>query len=233
MNRISFCLAAAVLAALASPAGAATFGREEVIAAVAQALAERGAGDRLELELANRDVAVEGAAPKLAVELVDFDRDSRRFVAQVEAGGEKSRLTGRAFQVFDVPMLARPVAAGEVIGQADLEWQSVRADRLDRNAVTAAAQLVGMTPTRGLKAGRAVKAGEVRAPQLVAKGALVTMSVSAPGLTLTATGRALDDGADGEIVRVLNVHSKRTVEGVVSGQNQVRIPSRQQLAAKE
>jgi len=232
MKRILIGLAAA-LALQASPAGAAVFGRDEIVSAVAEALAERGAGDRLELELANREVALEGAADRVAVELVDFDRESRRFVALVTAGGEKARLSGRAFQVHDVPVLTRPVAAGEVIGEHDLEWRPVRADRLDRNAATAAAQLVGMTPARGLKAGRAVKVGEIRPPVLVVKGALVTMSVSAPGLALTATGRALDDGADGDVVRVLNVQSKRTIEGLVSGQNRVRIPSRHQLAAKE
>ena len=108
--------AIAALSCLASPAEAAVFGRGEVAAAVAEALAERGAGDRLELDLANREVAVEGEAAGLSVELVDFDRDSRRFVALVSAGGERQRLAGRAFQVFDVPVLIRPMAAGEVIG---------------------------------------------------------------------------------------------------------------------
>ena len=107
------------------------------------------------------------------------------------------------------------------------------ADRIDRNSATSAVQLVGMTPARGLKAGRAIKLGEVRAPLLVTKGALVTMTVNAPGLTLTATGRALDDGAEGEFVRVLNIQSKRTVEGAVLAQNRVGIPARQRLATKE
>ena len=233
MNRLLLA-AAAALFAFASPGDAATFGREEVSAAVADALAGRGAGDRHELDLANREVAVEGGRTDLSVELLDFDRDSRRFVALVSAGGESQRLSGRAFQVFDVPVLIRPMAAGEVIGDADLELRAMRGDRLDRNAATSSAQLVGMTPARGLKAGRAVKVSEVRAPVLVAKGALVTMTLNAPGLTLTAMGRALEEGAEGDFIRVLNVQSKRTVEGVVAGQNQIRIAARQGLAlAKE
>lgn len=223
-----FC--AALLACAPGEAGA--FGREEVTAAVAEALAARGAGERLELEFANRDVALQGDGA-LAVEVLDFDRDSRRFVALASAGGEAVRLSGRAFQVFEAPVLVRPVPAGEVIQESDLEWRAVRADRLDRNAATSADQLVGMTPTRGLKPGRVVKVSEVRPPLLVEKGALVTMTASAPGLLLTATGRALDDGAEGDVVRVLNVQSKRTVEGVVSGRNQIRIPARQRLAAVE
>lgn len=225
--------AIAALSCLASPAEAAVFGRGEVSAAVADALAERGAGNRLELDLANREVLVEGDGAALSVDLVDFDRDSRRFVALVSAGGERHRLAGRAFLVFDLPVLIRPMAAGEVIGESDLELLPMRGDRIDRNAATSAAQLVGMTPARGLKAGRAIKLGEVRAPLLVTKGALVTMTVNAPGLSLTATGRALDDGAEGEFVRVLNIQSKRTVEGAVLGQNRIAIPARQRLATKE
>jgi flagella basal body P-ring formation protein FlgA len=229
MNRLLAAVAA--LSCLASSGEAAVFGREEVAAAVADALAGRGAGDRLELDLANRDVTVEGAAAGLSVELLDFDRSSRRFVALVSAGGESQRLSGRAFQLFDVPMLVRPMAAGEVIGEADLELRAMRGDRLDRNAATSPSQLVGMTPARGLKAGQAVKVSEVRAPLLVTKGALVTMTLNAPGLSLTAIGRALEEGAEGDFIRVLNVQSKRTIEGVVAGQNQIRIAARQHLAA--
>lgn len=229
MNRLLAAVAA--LSCLASSGEAAVFGREEVAAAVADALVGRGAGDRLELDLANRDVTVEGAAAGLSVELLDFDRGSRRFVALVSAGGESQRLSGRAFQLFDVPMLVRPMAAGEVIGEADLELRAMRGDRLDRNAATSSTQLVGMTPARGLKAGQAVKVSEVRAPLLVTKGALVTMTLNAPGLSLTAMGRALEEGAEGDFIRVLNVQSKRTIEGVVAGQNQIRIAARQHLAA--
>jgi flagella basal body P-ring formation protein FlgA len=216
MNRLLAAVAA--LSCLASSGEAAVFGREEVAAAVADALVGRGAGDRLELDLANRDVTVEGAAAGLSVALVS-------------AGGESQRLSGRAFQLFDVPMLVRPMAAGEVIGEADLELRAMRGDRLDRNAATSSTQLVGMTPARGLKAGQAVKVSEVRAPLLVTKGALVTMTLNAPGLSLTAMGRALEEGAEGDFIRVLNVQSKRTIEGVVAGQNQIRIAARQHLAA--
>lgn len=228
----AFLLAAlAALPLAASPAEGAVFGREEVTAALAEALVAHGAGDRLDLDLASRRVAVEGEAAGLSVELLDFDRDSRRFVALVSAGGDRQRLAGRAFQVFKVPVLVRPLARGEVIGEADIEWLPMRADRLDRNAATSAAQLVGMTPVRGLRAGRAIRVSDVQPPLLVTKGALVTMTVVAPGLTLTATGRALDDGAEGDFVRVLNLQSKRTVEGLVAGQNRIRIPARQRLAA--
>src|SRR6185312_3850596 len=43
------------------------------------------------------------------------------------------------------------------------------------------------------------------------------------GLYLTTRGKALDNGAEGDVVSVLNLQSKRTVTGVVSGRGQVTI----------
>jgi len=44
-----------------------------------------------------------------------------------------------------------------------------------------------------------------------------------PGLYLTTRGKALDNGTEGDVVNVLNLQSKRTVTGIVSGRGQVTI----------
>ena len=43
------------------------------------------------------------------------------------------------------------------------------------------------------------------------------------GIYLTARGKALDNGTEGDVVSVLNPQSKRTVSGVVTGRGQVTI----------
>ena len=45
----------------------------------------------------------------------------------------------------------------------------------------------------------------------------------APGLYLTGRGKALDSGTEGDIVNIVNLQSKRTVQGVVTGPGQVTI----------
>jgi flagellar basal body P-ring formation protein FlgA len=60
---------------------------------------------------------------------------------------------------------------------------------------------------------------------VVQKNDLVTMTVASTHMTLVMTGVAQEDGALGDTVRLLNPKSKKTVQGVVSGLKEVRIPS--------
>jgi flagella basal body P-ring formation protein FlgA len=50
---------------------------------------------------------------------------------------------------------------------------------------------------------------------LVAKGSTVTMTLEKPRMSLSVRGRALQDGARGDVVRVMNTNSNRIVEAVV------------------
>jgi flagella basal body P-ring formation protein FlgA len=49
----------------------------------------------------------------------------------------------------------------------------------------------------------------------------VTLVYETPGLTLTMLGKAIDSGTEGDLVNVLNVQSKRPVQGIVSGPGRV------------
>ncbi len=51
----------------------------------------------------------------------------------------------------------------------------------------------------------------------------VTLIYEAAGLYLTIRGKALEGGTEGDVVSVLNLQSKRTVSGVVTGRGQVSI----------
>ena len=54
------------------------------------------------------------------------------------------------------------------------------------------------------------------------RGSLVTMKIETPFMTVTAQGKAQQDGAEGEIVRVINTQSNRVVEGTVTGPGMYR-----------
>jgi flagella basal body P-ring formation protein FlgA len=49
-------------------------------------------------------------------------------------------------------------------------------------------------------------------------------------MTLTAQGRASEDGAKGDTIRVLNMQSKKMIEGVVVGPDRVRVDLAPRLA---
>ena len=58
----------------------------------------------------------------------------------------------------------------------------------------------------------------------------VTLIFQTAGLYLTTRGKALDNGTEGDVVNVLNLQSKRTVTGTVTGRGQVDDPGRHAAA---
>ena len=68
-----------------------------------------------------------------------------------------------------------------------------------------------------------LKLADLGKPDLVQRDDSVTLIYETTGLYLTMRGKALDGGAEGDTVSVLNLQSKRTVSGVVIGRGQVAI----------
>ena len=71
-------------------------------------------------------------------------------------------------------------------------------------------------------------------PAMVQKGATVLMVLDSPGIALTAQGQAMEAGAIGERIRVLNPISRAVVEAEVVGPDRVRVaPTRGRAGSSE
>ncbi|MGD0191053.1 MAG: flagellar basal body P-ring formation chaperone FlgA [Rhizomicrobium sp.] len=114
------------------------------------------------------------------------------------------------------------IARGEVIGAADLIYGAVPATTSVGDLITTVKDIEGREARRLLRAGETVRTSDVRWPILITKGATVTMTFDAPGVTLTAMGRAVSEGGLGESVTVLNPVSYRQITATVTGPGQVR-----------
>ena len=199
-----------------------------------EALAEEAPGKSLRVTLAHRTVEINlpiGAPPTLVVEDLGYDRRRGRFSATLVAARgtvheSRTMLTGRAFPVVEVPALRRRVRRDEIIGEGDIEWIELRADRMPPYVVTDPADLVGLAPRRALRPGVPIRANDVRAPIVVAKGAKVSMTYRTPIMVLTVAGRAIEGGAMGATIRVLNIKSKRIIDATVAGSGLVTVASR-------
>ncbi len=117
---------------------------------------------------------------------------------------------------------AHDIMRGQVIGDGDLVYANIPSGSVLVPVATSMNQLVGREARRLLRANEAVRADDVRRPILVERGSTVTMTFEAPGLVLTATGKAMGEGGMGETVVVLNPVSYRQITGIVTGPGQVR-----------
>jgi flagellar basal body P-ring formation protein FlgA len=147
-------------------------------------LAAQGAGEALEvridqprLPLANQSAQ----ATEIAVEGLRYDRDSGRFSALlVGTVDDQTRFRlaaeGRARELIELPVLARAIAAGEIITAADIDWITTAPDRIRPASVTAADQLIGAQARRPLQPGRALSERDLQPARLVLRGRTVQYS---------------------------------------------------------
>ncbi|ODN69340.1 flagellar basal body P-ring formation chaperone FlgA [Methylobrevis pamukkalensis] len=134
-------------------------------------------------------------------------------------------LTGTVTETVEVAVLRRGVARGEIVKASDFETVRIDRRRVSRNAVVDPARLAGLSARRAQRAGEALDPSSFEPPVLVTRNASVTVVYRKPGLTLSARGRALSDGAAGDQVSVLNEQSRRIVHGVVTGSGEVEVIS--------
>lgn len=208
-------------------------GVAEIEAEVSRLLEEQSAGARLEVTLDNPALSV--ALPlesggRFGLEGLRQDPRSGRFTVALvyPASGTptiRTPVSGRVAELVEVPVLLRRVAADEIIGADDVGWELRRADRLAGNLVTDPAQIVGQSPKRSLRAGDPVRGADLRMPVLVPRNSLVTLRLKVANMTLTAQGRALDEGGLGSVVRVVNLKSNTVVQAVVSEAGVVDVAS--------
>ena len=215
-------------------------GRREIADHILAALVDKGVDADMRVELSNRMLRIHvpgDSTATVAVEDVAYDARTRRFIAIVAAPADdpaarRIRVTGRVHRVIDVPVLTRRVLAGEVIRKRDVKWIAMRGDRLQRDTIQDSGALIGKSPRRGLRAGVPVRVSDVRLPVLVPRRSLVTIMYRVRSMTLTAQGRALEDGGAGDTVRVANTQSNTVVQAVVTGANRVSVQPAGPIAMK-
>ncbi|MGZ3215429.1 flagellar basal body P-ring formation chaperone FlgA [Paracoccus sp. T5] len=105
---------------------------------------------------------------------------------------------------------ARTLPAGSIITAADL-----RVIDTDRPGLTDPSAAIGMQTRITLYEGRPLHASMLQAPRLVGRNQIVRLSFLRGGLRIDTEGRAMSDGAAGEMIRVMNMGSRSTVTAQV------------------
>ena len=82
-----------------------------------------------------------------------------------------------------------------------------------------------MTPRRMVIEGKPIKLSEIEAPQIVRRGQNVTIIFKNGAMELTAMGKALENGSKGDLIRVVNANSSRTVAATITAEKEVRVQS--------
>ena len=207
---------------------AATIDQAEIAHQLARRLAPSDDKAQVVLDGAVHLFVPVGGSGEIGIENIDLDAANGRFDADLRApAGDLTvatvHVSGRLKDMLQVPVLSRPMMPGDVVGAQDITWISVDVSQLPPGQVMDASELIGHTPRHPLRAGVALRPVDLEVPLLVHRNDAVMIVLEAPGMSLTAEGRALDNGGKGELIRVVNIQSNRMIDATVLDMGEVGI----------
>ena len=164
-----------------------------------------------------------------------YDARSGRFDIAFEINNDnnpaptKLRFTGTAIETVEVAVLTRDIDRVDLLKSSD-----VALERRPKAEVTGEAasreRTVGMQLRRPMRAGTPIRVADIVKPDFVSRDQSVTVIYQVPGIHLTTRGKAIESGAEGDTVSVLNLQTKRTLTGVVTGRGQITVQGASQSA---
>ena len=177
-----------------------------------------------------RTFAVEATATnELAVIHLTYEPRSTRFDVAFELPGSAVarrlplHFTGSLSETFEAIVPTREIAQGQVLKISDLAVERRPKSGSAATALTTIEQAQGLSAKHSLRAGQIIRQADVAKTELIARGESVTMLFQVPGITLTIIGKAVEPGAMGDVISVVNVQSKRTVQATVIGPGRVSV----------
>ena len=114
-----------------------------------------------------------------------------------------------------VVVTAHPVLRNTTVSPTDIRLEERDITTSPDAYIFNTENVVGKIIKRSLTTATVLTPNMLSAPLLVHRGQLVIIMAEEEGIQVRMTGTALMDGAEGQIIRVQNKHSKRKVEGQV------------------
>lgn len=164
----------------------------------------------------------------LTVKNLVIENNGNKFSALIAApngnGSEAlHKVNGRTMRVTTIPALSRTVRKGNIINASDIRWVTMPDAQVGRNIIRDTEKLIGMTPRTQIKEGMPIRLSEVNRPTLVKRGALVKINFNTSKISLSAIGKAIENGGKGDVIQVKNNSSDKIITAVVLGENQVQV----------
>ena len=211
-----------------------TITAKEIEARIARALAAQyGFGDAKNITIAfDRDLRAINVEPTATEDLqiarIDMDSRTGRFYAALEVPGSTLtrrlplRFSGTAVETLDAVVLVHSISRGEIIRPTDVATERRPKAELTGEFVGTDGA-VGQAAKRQLRAGTVLRPSDLMRPEVVQRNEPVTITYEVPGVLLTARGKALEAGAVGDVVGILNIQSNRTVQATITGPGRVSV----------
>ena len=163
--------------------------------------------------------------------LEDFTYHPRTHIisATIRPGHHEGEAQPRLLQTYaavehlrSIPVLNTSIAPGDMIRADTIRWIKVPSRQVRVEHCVSQAEMIGRTPKyQMINALTPVRKTQIGQPRLVNRGEAVSIIIKTPTMSLTAKGKANANGVKNEVISVMNLNSKRSVDCKVTGTGEV------------
>ncbi len=147
--------------------------------------------------------------------IVSFMKDSR-VIAKINA-------TAEIKMTMDVVVADRDLKKGMIMLEEYLRVEPRVAGPGFGALITDYSKIVGKQLNRNVRAGGSLRESFVSSPKMIRSGEMVSVIATSGAMTITARGKAKQDGNHGDWIKVVNIESKKTINAKVTGPGEVMV----------
>jgi flagella basal body P-ring formation protein FlgA len=136
---------------------------------------------------------------------------------------KRLRVNAKVVVYQDVVKTVNSLRRGNVIGESDVVMERIRTERIVRDIPTTLDRVIGQAATRNLQPGNTVKFRDLKQVPTIKRGSRVIILARKGSVKITAPGTAREDGFKNNIVKVVNLETKKTVYAEVINSNTVEV----------
>lgn len=143
-------------------------------------------------------------------------RENGKLVGQVNVA-----VQGKFFRA--IPLVEHDLRRGVIVQDKDLRLQEQDLLTLPKEVLLTGSEVVGKEVKSLVRKGSAILPYMVREVPTVRRGDRVNLTVKTEEIEVSAVGEAMDEGRQGEKIRVRNLDSKKMVEGTIVSSKEVAV----------
>ena len=118
---------------------------------------------------------------------------------------------------------ARPLTRNHIVSAEDIVPIVIKTSTNNVFYFDKPADIIGKVLTRPLAGNKAITPQFIKAQKLVRRGENVMIVATTASIQVSMKGKAMSDGAKGELIEVQNIKTKRVIQGIVARAGVVEI----------
>ena len=158
------------------------------------------------------------------IEILNLNPKTNNFKLRVHLGGqEKYDLNGRYISFLEVPVARRVIRNGEILKKDDIMKVKTKVTNINHNIVLSEEQLLGMEARNIISNGRYFRVTDIKKRPIILMQDVVTMVYSVNNLTVKTMGIAMEEGAEGDKIKIKNEKTGREIYAKIIDKDHVHV----------